>query len=380
MRKAIVALIILLGFSFSLQAVGFSKVADGKPHLIQDGPGKLWCSVCGMNLKMFYKTSHAVVLKDGSKRQYCSIRCLAADWPHIKDQVEKIWVVDAKTQKLVDAWKAHYVVGSKVKGTMSMRSKIAFASLKEAQAFQKRYGGTIVDFATAFKLAIEDLKRDEKRMGAKRMKMRAMGEKIYHKMCQPIDAHKFTHINTLKAAIQTRKLCKPMHEKQLQAVALYLWSESGHAHTMDASKAKANEKGPDVSKQDKCPVCGMFVYKHPKWAAFIYYEKERKLAHLAFDGVKDMMKFYFNPAKWGDYRGIKAHIKKMVVRDYYTLKPVWAKKAWYVVGSDVIGPMGNELIPFATKKEAESFMRDHRGKRMLTFDEISETLVDKLDE
>jgi hypothetical protein len=92
------------------------------------------------------------------------------------------------------------------------------------------------------------------------------------------------------------------------------------------------------------------------------------------------MKFYFEPAKWGYDASIKDHIKKMVVRDYYTLKPVWAKAAWYVVGSDVYGPMGNELIPFASKEAAENFMKDHHGKKVLRFDEISEALVYKLDE
>ncbi|WP_353662081.1 nitrous oxide reductase accessory protein NosL [Hydrogenimonas sp. SS33] len=388
MRRIVYTLLAALLVAAALQAAPFEKRATVTPQLLQSGPQKMWCAVCGMNLKMFYKTSHAVVLKDGSKRQYCSIRCLAADWPNIEGRVKEILVVDAKTQKLVDAKKAHYVVGSKVKGTMSMRSKIAFASLDDAKAFQKRYGGEIVDFPTAFKTARADLKRDAMMMGKKRTKMAAMGEKIYKKMCRPIDAKKFAHINELKAAIKTQKLCKPMHEKQLQAVALYLWSSSGHAHpvkgcrccAMNPAGMESAEKGPDLTKQDKCPVCGMFIYKHPKWAAFIYYEKNGKLAHLAFDGVKDMMKFYFNPSKWGAYGDIKNHIKKMVVRDYYTLKPVWAKKAWYVVGSDVVGPMGNELVPFASKKEAESFMKDHHGKRVLSFDEISEALVYKLDE
>jgi len=152
MKKIIVALVVLFGFSFSLQAGSFSKVADMKPHLIQDGSQKMWCSVCGMNLKMFYKTSHAVVLKDGKKKQYCSIRCLVADWPILKDKIKKILVVDAKRGELINAKSAYYVVGSKVKGTMSMVSKIAFAKEGDAKAFQKEFGGKIVDFDTAFKI------------------------------------------------------------------------------------------------------------------------------------------------------------------------------------------------------------------------------------
>ena len=365
------------------QAAQFSKMASSKPELIQSGPQKMWCAACGMNLKMFYRTSHAVILDNGQKRQYCSMHCLVSDWKNIAGHVKKILAVDAKSEKLIDAKKAWYVIGSSVPGTMSRTSKIAFAHRKDAQLFQKIYGGRIVDFKTAFKMTADALGGDSAMIAEKKkMKMYPMGKKIYARMCQKVDITRFGHINDLKAAL--KKGCKPMREKQLQAVALYLWDVVG-CHDEEAARTMASQGQtqatlPQIVKADKCPVCGMFVYKHPKWAAFIYYEKEGHLAHLAFDGVKDMMKFYLDPAKWGYSREIKNHIKKMVVRDYYTLKPIWAKRAWYVVGSDVYGPMGNELIPFASKKAAEDFMRDHHGKRVLRFDEIDEGVLKALDE
>jgi len=401
--------LLLAGFASMAEARPFSKAASGEPQLLQSGPQKKWCPVCGMNLGMFYKSSHAVELDDGTKKQYCSIRCLAADWPRIGKRVKRILVVDAATQKLIDAKKAFYVVGSKVKGTMSMTSKLAFATKEEAEAFQKEYGGKIVDFDTAFAMARKALAKESAMMAKKKRKrLYPMGEKIYGRMCQKVDPSAYGQINELKAALRDKGLCKPLKERQLQAVALYLWEVVGGNAPVSASKSKGcgcNQgcskamakrrgcgcgisgseentapKGADLSGKEKCPVCGMFVYKHPKWAAFIYYEKDGKLRHLAFDGVKDLMKFYFEPEKWGDYGNIRDHIKKIVVRDYYTLKPVWAKRAWYVIGSDVYGPMGHELIPFATKKSAESFMKDHHGTKILRFDEITKEGVYALDE
>lgn len=35
--------------------------------------------------------------------------------------------------------------------------------------------------------------------------------------------------------------------------------------------ASAEERKIEISKQDRCPVCGMFVYKYPKWVAQIYF-------------------------------------------------------------------------------------------------------------
>jgi nitrous oxide reductase accessory protein NosL len=356
-----------------LQAGGFNKAAEGKAVLLQKGAQKLWCRVCGMNLKMFYKTSHAVILKNKEIRQYCSIHCLAEDWENIKNNIDKILVVDAKTGQMIDVKNAYYVVGSKIKGTMSKISKIAFAKKVDAENFQKKYGGKIVDFKTAFKIARESLKNDIKNISKKQKAMAAIGKKIYLKMCKNIDLNSFSHINELKASIKEKKLCKPLKEKYLQAVALYLWSVKTQKYT---NEQKLNIT---INKKDKCPVCGMFIYKYPNWASFIYYKDGDKLKYVAFDCVKDMMKFYFEPSKWGDYKGIKSKITKIIVRDYYTLKPILAKNAWYVIGSDVYSPMGNDLIPFETKKAAKNFMIDHKGKKILRFNEITKSIVYELD-
>ncbi len=379
MRRILTLIAVLLFASTLAFAEGkFSKMATVEPELLQKGASKVWCPVCGMNLKMFWKSSHAVILKDGSAKQYCSLRCLAVDYPNIKDKIKEIKVTDAKTQKLIDAKKAYYVVGSKVKGTMSKVSKLAFANKKDAEEFQKEFGGKIVDFDTAFKMAQESLKDDIAMINKKKeMKMYPMGKKIASKLCDTskLDLNSYEKISDLKADIVNKKICKsPLKEKQLQVLALYLW---------EVKRVGKDDQKSDkvvVGKEEKCPVCGMFVYKYPRWAAQIFYKaKDGHEHHLSFDGVKDMMKFYLNPKKWGDYADVKENIIKMKVTDYYTQKAIDAKKAFYVIGSDVLGPMGNELIPFATKKEAENFIKDHKGK-IVTFDQIDEKLIEKLDE
>jgi nitrous oxide reductase accessory protein NosL len=51
--------------------------------------------------------------------------------------------------------------------------------------------------------------------------------------------------------------------------------------------------------------------------------------------------------------------------------PIDARSAWFVIGSDVLGPMGQELIPFAREEEARGFMQDHHGRTVLKFDDIT---------
>ena len=323
---------------------------------------------------MFYKTSHTSKHKDSGKdRQYCSIRCLVVDMQEFKIDLNSVKVVDITTEKLINANTAFYVVGSKIRGTMTKISKLAFARKSEADIFAKKMGGEIVDFKTALEMAKKSLEKDiimvTKR---KQKKMYPMGKKIFKKMCnQKIDPTNYNEINQLKADIKLKKLCGNLkHPKKLQAVALYLWEVKrfGDREKIDAIK---------ISKDEKCPVCGMFVYKYPRWVAQIEIKDKH---HLSFDGVKDLMKFYFDPAKWGDkFKGMEKSFGKILVTDYYSQKVIDGKKAFYVINSDILGPMGNELIPFKNKNDAQNFKNDHRGKKIIEFNKITKEVIYKLD-
>jgi len=130
----------------------------------------------------------------------------------------------------------------------------------------------------------------------------------------------------------------------------------------------------NVSPGMRCSVCGMFVAKYPNWLTRIHYDDLKKV--LFFDGVKDMMVFYFNPER---YDGAdRQQINKILVKDYYSLQWLSAKEALYVIGSDVYGPMGHELIPFSSREGAENFMKDHHGEKILTFDKITHDLIESM--
>jgi nitrous oxide reductase accessory protein NosL len=120
-----------------------------------------------------------------------------------------------------------------------------------------------------------------------------------------------------------------------------------------------------VEENERCPVCGMFVAQYEQWLAQIIVESRDP---LVFDGVKDMMAYYFNPAGYGE--AVDMEKAEIWVRNYYTLDYMDARAAYYVVGSDMMGPMGDELIPFSSLEEAENFKTDHHGKEILRFAEI----------
>lgn len=138
--------------------------------------------------------------------------------------------------------------------------------------------------------------------------------------------------------------------------------------------ARASDPVKPTTK-DKCPVCGMFVYKYPDWLAEIIFKDGTV---VFFDGAKDMMKYYFNLKKYSPGKSIR-DIAAIYVNEYYEMKLIDARKAFFVTGSDVYGPMGHELLPLNTKEDASAFMIDHRGKKVLRFEEITPAVILKLD-
>ncbi|MDD5373159.1 MAG: nitrous oxide reductase accessory protein NosL [Sulfurimonas sp.] len=347
----------------SLYAESFTKSATIKPELVQIGSQKEWCPVCGMNIEAFYKTSHTSKIHNHKDRQYCSMRCLAVDMQEHEINIDSIKVVDVATQKLINAKSAYYIVGSDVQGTMSKVSKLAFGDKEAAEDFNMEHGGKIVDFKTALKMAQDSLASDVEMVQNKKNKqVYPMGKKVFEKNCKNnIDINAYLEINELKAGIREKQFCGDLNEPELQALSLYLWEVKRFGYTQNSTDFIK------VSKDEKCPVCGMFVYKYPKWAAQIFYKDK----HLSFDGAKDMMKYYFEH---------KDGISKMLVSDYYSQKAIDAAKAYFVIGSDIYGPMGHELIPFKNESEAKTFSLDHKGVKVLKFEEVKQKEVQKLDE
>jgi len=290
-----------------------------------------WCPITGLKISENLSTSYSAKLEaNDAKRVYSSIYAL---------------LIDKKDYGVYDIKK--YDIGTKT------YIDIEDSELEKAQKYLK----------AKLKLMREVYKK----------RAYPMGKKLFAKRCpQEIDVNEFLEISDLKEELF--KVCNLKQESYLHATAVYLWDvkREGGA-TSKESKVRVNE-------DEKCPVCGMFTYKYPRWAAQIFYKHNDHEHRYSFDGVKDMMKFYFNPMKWGNYETSKReNIAKILVTDYYTQKAIDGTKAFYVIRSDIYGPMGHELIPFEDEDDAKTFKVDHKGKLIIRFEDIIEEEVYKLD-
>ncbi|HHD72908.1 MAG TPA: hypothetical protein ENL02_03240 [Epsilonproteobacteria bacterium] len=198
---------------------------------------------------------------------------------------------------------------------------------------------------------------------AKVVKLSRKGKKIVDTLCKrELLPDPSGTIEQLIDKIRQSQACPVLPQSRLEAVAYYLSNGS----------MKLSAKHIAVPGSAKCPVCGMFVSKYPKWAALMVIDGKE----YYFDGVKDMMKYYIFD---GDFPYDRNKITVMRVTDFYTIEGIPAKKAYYVLGSSLFGPMGNELIPFKTEEAAKNFMHDHQGEAILHFDQITPRIVMALD-
>jgi copper chaperone NosL len=129
----------------------------------------------------------------------------------------------------------------------------------------------------------------------------------------------------------------------------------------------------DYTKDTTCLVRHLKVYENPKWVAKVELKNGKE---VFFSSPKSMFEFFHRPGKWYELN-VKSEddFKNIIVTDFKTLLPVKAKGAFYIYGSNVTSPAGDDLVPFDSYKAAEIFAKEHNGKRILGFKEVSEALI-----
>jgi nitrous oxide reductase accessory protein NosL len=228
---------IILWFSFLL-APFFGTDAKEEPK---------WCPLCGMNLKMYHQTNNQLTFFDGTKTQTCSIFCAAQIYEKRAVEIDRWEVMDYSNQIFIDAKKAHWLMGSDVPGVMTALSKIAFASLEDAQKYLKGHGGAIGTFDDALNRTLSDMGLDRKMIMARVAERAKMGKDLAGRhgcyKCHgeegksgsasgwntPEFSKKMSTRIKIKEAITKGVPGMPgyegsMDEKDLHSITLYIWS------------------------------------------------------------------------------------------------------------------------------------------------------------
>ena len=258
------------------------------------------CPNCGMMINMWARTRHSFHHPEGDLTT-CSIRCLADKTVSSGADPANVQVaVYLDPDKMVAVEKAVYVIGSTAPGTMTMKSKIAFADRGSAEQFISSYGGQIVDFQGAFAAAKMELPESRMLIDKKRKK--------------------------------TGKIKEP-------------------------------------TEKDVCTVCGMYPARYPKYHSQIW---AMDGSTLHFCSTQCMVNFNADPLKYVDEPAAKTKMAWVTLFSDGMYESAFG--TYYVIGSQVNGPMGREAIPFKLKKSAEEFVKVNSGK-IVSFPQLTPALV-----
>ena len=124
----------------------------------------------------------------------------------------------------------------------------------------------------------------------------------------------------------------------------------------------------------RCPVCGMYPARTPLWAGQVLYRDHA--AHF-FDSPVDLMQFLSDVERYSVGRSA-ADLRSRWVTDTAGGGWVALEQAWFVLGSDALGPMRRGDLPaFGDQAQAADFARRHGG-RALAFGAVTPAIVRSL--
>lgn len=141
------------------------------------------CPYCGMDRTKWHHSRHLVLYDDNLVDGTCSIHCLALSLSLNLDRgIKAVYAADFGSddvvKPLVEVDSATYLIGSKLKATMSSKSKMAFAANDIAKAVQTKEGGEFAAFDEALRETYLGMANDtmmiRKRRAEKRKRMMKM--------------------------------------------------------------------------------------------------------------------------------------------------------------------------------------------------------------
>ncbi len=141
----------------------------------------------------------------------------------------------------------------------------------------------------------------------------------------------------------------------------------------NAAGAAGKPQPQVIPEQMSCGVCGMYPARFPVWQTQIIF-KDGKM--VPFDGCKDMFKYLMNMAAFNKEQ-TRVAVAAIWVKRHDNAAWTDGERAFYVLGSSVMGPMGAELVAFDNVVAAKDFQAKNGGM-VKRFPEITMDMVSKL--
>jgi nitrous oxide reductase accessory protein NosL len=137
------------------------------------------------------------------------------------------------------------------------------------------------------------------------------------------------------------------------------------AFSVQASADNRNQI--QIGIDDRCPVCAMKVAKYPKFACTMELHDGRR---FAFCATGCLIRSWLHPEVF--LKAEKADIQNVWVQDYFTGEKIDGLSAFWIGGSDVVGPMGPAFVPLKLERDIAVFQKRHGGEIIFRLNELND--------
>ncbi|MDO9221882.1 MAG: nitrous oxide reductase accessory protein NosL [Thiobacillus sp.] len=142
----------------------------------------------------------------------------------------------------------------------------------------------------------------------------------------------------------------------------------------DPSSGRALLAPKSIPDDARCPVCGMYPARFPRWAAQTVFKDG---ASHYFDSPINLFAFLQRIDRYSRRYALE-DVAVSYVTDFETGQWVEAHHAFFVQGSTAFGPMRAADLPaFSTRKSAATFSRG-RGGKVLSFAQVTPELIQSM--
>ena len=120
-----------------------------------------------------------------------------------------------------------------------------------------------------------------------------------------------------------------------------------------------------IEPHKACSLCGMYPARYPQFNCQIVFKDG---SYEAFDSAIGLLVYLLFP----DNTEIKLKpIAKIYFKDYFKESWLEADKAFFVTGSEIMGPMGVEFLPVDSEQAAQELKKQEQGQDITHFKEIN---------
>ena len=126
-----------------------------------------------------------------------------------------------------------------------------------------------------------------------------------------------------------------------------------------------------IENHKECPLCGMYPARYPLFHCQIVFKDG---TYEAFDSAAGLLVYLYFSDKTGfevkDYDAI-------YFKDYVKESWIESQTTFFVIGSEILGPMGIEFLPADNEAAAKELVKQERGAEIIHFKNIDRAFMIK---